>query len=646
MDYKITLFLTAIDKLKIIFLLAFYYFPFIFAGLYLNKKKLINKFLILPFSFLAANVFYGILAYFFSFFNLKIGQTFYFVASSLIIFYLIGFYFFIKNFSKKEFFDFLKLSLTKESLIFFVFLATIFISFFSIPSAPAGDAVLHVSRINHILFNGYSFESPFNKDELDLSYPSNVVYFIIPQISFLFKYTSFSVWSFSLVFFLILDFLTLTGFLYWLFKDKCLAILLAFFNFVLFRSGISAMTAVYPNNQISIAFYFLIIFFFQYFKNTKDDKNINPWLLMIPILGAQFIHIAMSALLSVFVVALWLATLILYFFYQNKDKRLIKVFFEKTVKVIPVILISFLPLLVYVFFVVTKGGISTGVLTTVSEKTDPFIIDLYNQYSRFSLKNIDFYFKNIDLGDGKYGFFFNYVYFIQFVSLFVLILLAIALAIPNLLFYGFFSLIVNILIFNFGFFTQKVLPLWLLMRLDQSILVIFLTVFLILYFFFIKVDKNYGYKLFIAFLVFLNFSLIYRIQASRDYARLMNKGYQECEFFWKKVNGYVNLSDNVFVFEGCEEPQYLLNTQTINSRYSKNYFLRKEFINYFSALNNTKKKIAKNKIILSLLKKYVDYLIIRPCENEKFEKLKSIIDFEKVWHQPEAHLNFCVFKIR
>lgn len=646
MDYKITLFLTAIDKFKIIFLLAFYYFPFIFSGLYLNKKKLINKFLILPFSFLAANVFYGILAYFFSYFNLKIGQTFYFVASSLIIFYLIGFYFFIKNFNKKDSVDFLKSGLTKESLIFFVFLTTIFISFFSIPSAPAGDAVLHISKVSQIVSNGFSLTSPFNKGEIDIGYPTNATYLVLSNISYFLQYSPLSIWSFSLVFFLILDFLTLTGFFYWLFKDKWLAILLAFFNFVLFRGGISAMTAVYPNNQISIAFYFLIIFFFQYFINTKDDKNINPWLLVIAILSAQFIHIAMSALLSVFVVALWFATLILYFFYQNKDKGLIKVFFEKTVKVIPVILISFLPLMVYVFFVTTKGGISTGVLTTVSEKTDPFIIDLYNQYSRFSLKNIDFYFKNIDLGDGKYSFFFNYVYFLQFISFFVLILLAIVLAMPNLLFYGLFSLIVNILIFNFGFVTQKVLPLWLLMRIDQSALVIFLTVFLILYFFFIKVDKNYGYKLFIAFLVFLNLSLIYRIQASRDYARELNSGYQECEFYWKKLDQFVNLSGDIFVYKGCEGPQYLLNVRSINSRYSKNYFLRKQFINYFSALNNTKKKIAKDKRILSLLKKYVHYLIIRPCENEKFDKLKSIIDFEKAWHQPEAHLNFCVFKIR
>lgn len=640
MDYKITLFLTAIDKFKIFLFLSFLYLPFLFIGIYLNRKKIINKFLVIPFSFVLSNCFYGILIYFFSFFNFKINQINYLIIYLLFFLYFLNLYFLFKFKSKIK--GLLSLFFNYKNLLFFLYVFILFISYFSIPSFPAGDAVLHISKINHILNNGFNFFSPFNKGQLDIGYLTNPTYFILSLISYNIKFTPLAVWSFSLVFYLLIDFFVLTGFLYWLFKNKLVAYNLSFFYFLIFRQGISALTFPYPNNQINASFLFLIIFLINYLKeNNKNILNTYLILIFLSLIAYQMTHLAMSSLIFFIIISILILYLILFKILKSK------IDLKKIIKLILIILLGLFPLVFYVLFLLFKLKFNQSSLISVSDKIDPFILDLYNNnYSRFDLKNIYFYFKEINFLDDKGRYFFGSWYFIELISYFLVILFSFKNKLFNLFYFVCFSLILNILIFNFGFITQKILPLWLLMRIDQSNFIIFIAVFLFLWFLFEKLDSKNGLRIFIFLLIFLNFSNIFKIQASRDYSRRLNSGYQECEFFWQKVSKDFNLNGKIYIYEGCEESQYLINTQTINSRYSLNYGDKKQLDQLFRELKLKKTSFKKENLNKHISKANLDFIIIRPCEKEFLKVLKNNIDYKKVFNNFEPDKNFCVFKIK
>lgn len=633
MHFKIAIFTNLLDKFLIFLLFVFFYSPFLFLGFYLNKKSIINKFFILPFSFLLSNVFYGFLIIVFNFFRLKINEGALFLIILIFFIYIINFFLIKKTLKLNK--VVVNILNDKNFYIFFVFLLILFISFFSIPAFPDGDAALHISKISKFVNDKFSFYSPFDTNLVDIVFPFTSSYLVSSLTSFILKLSPLSVWSFSLVFYIVIDYLTLTGFFYWLFSKKLISIILSFLYIIISRFQVSFLTYTYPNNHNIIAFYFMVFSFFSYFLE-KNNKKIFYYLFLISIISYQMIHIAMSSVLFFIILSLYLAIFIFLYIKKFFYLRLkFKIRLKEILTMVLGLFFSFVPLFIYVFYLIFlyKLDYNTKIIK-ITENTDPFIINLYKIYTEFNLKNkIFFYFKDINF-DLNFPFFGNY--FLQFFLYFLLFILSYKNKNFKLLFFSLFVFFINLLIFNFGFISQKILPLWLLMRIEQTSFVIFIISFLLIYLLFIKIlDNKKGYYLYLIFLLFLIFSSVFRLQKTRIYAREINTYYQNCELYWSQISRKINFYGKIYTFGGCEYPQYLLNVYTINSRYSPYLKQKNELDNLFSILINDKsfKKEDFNQIKF-FLKKNINFIVFKNCNYlEKIKKLNfklNLGDIKKI----------------
>ena len=633
-SYKIAIFLRNFDKLLIFIYLSFFYLQFIFLGFYFHKKKIINKYLIIPFSFVFSSFIFGILNYLANFFKLKSDFASYILLIVTLFFYLINIFYFFKNFSDIKV-KVINLLSNKFFYLVLFFLFFIFLAFFGIKAFPAGDAVFHISKINFQLNNGFSFNSNFNLDLKEIGYPLNSTHFILTIVVFLTKISPYSVWSFSLVFFTLIFFLSLVGFFFWLLKDEKKGFFLGIL-FFLMRDTISFSTAPYPNNQHIIASFFIFISLYNFFFHNNKLETII--FMILSFLGYQFIHISESAVLSIFIASSLLAFIFIKIFFEKENLK--KYFsFIFSIKKLSLLFIICLPIFFHSIYVIKNFDYSQ--MTKINDKTDPFIINLYSIYKNFDLKDkINFYFKDLVIVDNLNEFFFLKGFFVHFLLIFILIAFALKDKNRQILYLSLFVLFTNVFVFNLGFITQKILPLWLMMRIDYfTYYIIFITVFYLINFLFERItDKRKASFLILSFLFFLVTSIFPRIQQVREDLRQINRGYTECEFFWKKVSDRVKLNGKIYVFEGCEEPQYYLNVLTLNSRYEteEEQSFKKELDRNFRS---------KKPKPVTDFKNLVDYVVLRNCDNSNFDSYIKIIKNKESYLFPQKDLRFCVFKI-
>lgn len=643
MDFKITIFITFFDKFLIFLFLCFFYLPFFIIGFYLNKKKIINKFFIIPFSFVSSNILYGLIIFIISFLNLEIKRIAFYIIFFIILIYFLSFLFFFKVIRKKI--KEILFNLNKLDSFFFSLFSTIFfIAFFSIPAFPDGDAALHISKISKFVNNKFNFFSPFDSNSVDIVYPGSSSYLVFSLISFITKLSPLSVWSFSLVFYLIIDYFALTGFFYWLLSKRLISILFSFFYLLIFRFKVSLMTYPYPNNQNILVFYFILILFFDFFLN-KKNKNLFLVLFSLSIFSYQMIHIAMSPVIFFVIFSLYLS-IIVYLLIKRTFNLKFNIFFrlKEILNMFIFLILSFIPIIFYVIYLLFFYKLNYySRIIKIDENTDPFIVNLYKIYTEFNIKNkIIFYFKDLNF-DTNFPFFGGY--FIHFLFYFLLFIISYKKENYKLLFFALFSFFINLLIFNFGFVSQKILPLWLLMRIDQTNFVIFIVSFLLIYLLFIKIlGSKKGYYLYLFLLLFLIFSSIYRLQLSRIYAREFNISYQNCEFYWKQLSKKINFYGRIYVFGGCEYPQYLLNVYTINSRYSPLWKEKSILDYYFSRVLSNDNNLTNDdfKKVKNFLKENINFIVFKDCNYlNKLKRLGNELNFNQI----KKIDNSCIIKL-
>lgn len=630
-NYKIAIFLTNIDRLLIFLLLSFFYFQFTFLGFYLNKKNILNGYLILPFSFIASSSLFGILNFFANLFNSEIKTIFIFFLFITFSLYIINFFYFFKDYLylKSKFFNALK---EKSIYVGLFLMILIFITFFGIPSFPDGDAAFHISKINYQLHNGFSFKSNFNPHINEFAYPLNSTHFILTIIAYLTKFSPYSVWSYSLVFYALIFLLSIFGFLYWLLDDKFKSLFLGVLIFIL-RENVSFTTHPYPNNQHLFLGFFFLISLYYFFQNQSLYSLI---FFILSLLGFQFTHISQSSLLIIFFITSFLAFIFLSKILHKKKLFLIvkNLFFRKENLFL---LLAVFPLIFHVLYVINNFDYHSKIIA-INEETDPFIINLYSVYARFNLRGIiDYFFKDLINFDNSSELFFLKNNFIQFLILFLIIAFSLRYRNKKLLYFSFFILFSNLIIFNLGFISQKILPLWLMMRVDYYFnYLVFIAVFCLINFLFEKIisKKNLANSLFLFFLFFLVISFIPRLQNVRNYARNINIGYANCEFFWKQVNDRIKLNGIVYTY-GCVYPQYYLDVLTLNTRYEM-----KEEIDIRGQLDQM--IASKKPVVIKNLKNYVDYVVINSCTKSDFMIYRSLFDDKKSFFFDNS---FCVFKI-
>ena len=470
----------------------------------------------------------------------------------------------------------------------------------------------------------------------EFAYPINAAHFILTIIAFLTKYSSYSIWSFSYLFYTLMFYLSLVGFFYWLLNDEKKGFLFGGI-FFLMRDFVSFSIVPYPNTQHIYSSFFVIISLYNYFFSEK--KIISFVFLILSFLGYQFIHISESALLSIFLISIFSTFIFLKIFFEKKD---FKSFFSFRflIKNIFFLFPIFFPIFFHSIYVIKNFDYSQ--LIKINEKTDPFIVNLYSIYQNFNLKNtINFYFKDLTINDNLNEFFFLKGFFVNFILLFILIGFSWKEKNKKLLYFSLFVFFTNIFVFNLGFITQKILPLWLMMRIDYFIyFVIFISIFYLINFLFEKIINN-KFKsefLFLFFMFFLLISIIPRIQKVREYSRMINKYSVECELFWNKLNDKVKFSGAVYSFKACSNQQFYLNVLTLNSRYNSEE-KQKITKQLDKNLSLKKPKAVKN------FKNFVNYLVIGDCNKNKFKKYNKIIKSKKIYLFPDNNPQFCVFKI-